>query len=155
FIVGGAAVAVVAVVALAVNLHSAKPKTSARVSEGPKRNASPAALDAGTALAQASPPAPSSASPAPPEGNPAAAPESETQWIEVKVERHKRPKIADVRAPANGQLRWKAASRHVVRSGEVLGNVREKRGGKERAVLSPKDGVFVPKALQGAKTRKM
>ena len=163
-IVAAVAVAVVAVVAFVVHLRSVKSQTSTRVSESPKAkngtptkagNLPPSPVDTGANLAQAPAPPPSSASTAEPEKKPEAIPDSAPQWIQVKVERHKRPKIADVRAPANGLVRWKAASRHAVRSGEVLGNVKEKRGGKERALVSPKDGVFVPKALQGAKARKM
>jgi len=72
----------------------------------------------------------------------------------VKVERHKRPKIADLRAPANGLLRWKTASRHLVRRGEVVGNVWERASGRDRSLVAPSDGVLVPRQQEGAKTKK-
>ena len=164
-ILAAVAVAVVGVIAWGVHRHSLKQQTSAPVSEGPKTkngatpkagNVPPSAVEAGTGPAQALAAPPSSASTVQPDNKPAAVPDHPPQqWIEVKVERHKRPKIADVRAPASGLVRWKAPSRHEVRNGEVLGNVREKHGGRERVVVSPKDGVFVPKAVQGARTKKM
>jgi hypothetical protein len=131
-------------------LQSLKPQTSSRVSEGPPKGRTVAA--ATPKSVDPPPPALSPVTISPPVPVPPA--ESKLNWIEVKVERHKRAKIADLRAPANGLLRWKTASRHPVRRGEVVGNIWERTSGRDRSLVAPDDGVLVPRQREGAKTQK-
>ena len=131
--------------------QSLKPQTSSRVSEGPPKGR----IAAAASSKSLDPPRPASPSPvtiSSPVPLPPA--KSKPKWIEVKVERHKRTKIADLRAPANGLLRWKTASRHPVRRGEVVGNVWERTSGRDRSLVAPNDGVLVPTQHEGAKTKK-
>jgi hypothetical protein len=151
-IAGAALLGVGALVAGGVwYVRSVKPQGALRVSEGPPKGRSAAAASSKSPdlppLASTSPVAISPAVPVPPA-------KSEPKWIEVKVERHKRAKIADLRAPANGVLRWKTASRRAVRRGEVVGNVWERTSGRDRSLVAPNDGVLVPREHEGAKTKK-
>jgi hypothetical protein len=165
-VAGGAVLLVATLIAAgAWYVHSIKPQRSLRVSEGPARRRSPVAAanaperpraaspDAGS-LALSKNPSSDSASPVAISAPVSEPPASNPKWIEVKVERYIRPKIADLRAPATGLLRWKTASRHAVRRGEVVGNILENSRGRNRSLVAPNDGVLVPKAHEGARTRK-
>src|SRR5262249_43126810 len=71
--------------------------------------------------------------------------EPRREWIAAKVENRGRVTMAQVTAPASGVLSWTASPNQRVRRGETIGSLRDDRTSREKSLLAPKDGLFIPK----------
>jgi len=128
------------------------PTATVRSGSGPGRespSAPTAAIairpDAGTASPAAAPAERhlvSSIAPAPEE--------TRREWIAARVDRRGRVTMGEVAAPGKGVISWQASARQRVKRGEVIGSLRELPSARERPLVAPKDGLFIPKVENGA-----
>src|SRR5262249_53096192 len=73
------------------------------------------------------------------------APERRREWIAARVENRGRVTMAQVAAPGSGIISWTASPNQRVQRGETLGIVRSTRTSRERSLVAPKEGLFIPK----------
>jgi len=71
--------------------------------------------------------------------------ERRREWIAARVENRGRVTMAQVDAPASGIISWTASPNQRVRRGETIGILREDRTLRDRSLVAPKEGLFIPK----------
>jgi hypothetical protein len=76
--------------------------------------------------------------------------ETPNEWIAATVDRRGRVTMGEVAAPAKGVISWQASAQQRVKRGEVIGTLRELTSSRERPLVAPKDGIFMPKVSNGA-----
>lgn len=76
--------------------------------------------------------------------------EKRSEWIAATVDRRGRVTMGEVAAPAKGVISWQASAQQRVKRGEVIGSLRELPSSRERTLVAPKDGLFIPKVENGA-----
>ncbi len=75
--------------------------------------------------------------------------ETPKEWIAATVDRRGRVTMGEVAAPARGVISWQASVQQRVKRGEVIGSLRELTSSRERPLVAPKDGLFIPKVANG------
>ncbi len=71
--------------------------------------------------------------------------ERRREWIAAKVENRGRVTMAQVAATGSGIISWTASPNQRVRRGETIGILRDNRTVRERSLVAPKEGLFIPK----------
>src|SRR6266851_686428 len=82
--------------------------------------------------------------------NGAATQKISNEWIAATVDRRGRVTMGEIAAPAKGVISWQASAQQRVKRGEVIGSLRELPSSRERPLVAPKDGLFIPKLANGA-----
>jgi hypothetical protein len=80
--------------------------------------------------------------------------ETPSEWIAARIDHRGRVTMGEVAAPRKGVISWEVSAQQRVKRGEVIGRLREQASSRERALVAPKDGLFIPKVANGGEVTK-